>query len=92
MEEAPTASSSDIRRASSAPPRLKIKPIRAARADTGTFVGAESDFRELAEFPWRRLGMLASRMIVVGGGWGKKWERDIRPESDRIFDIAERTN
>ncbi len=47
MEEAPSASS-DIMRASSVPPRPKIKPIRAARADTGTFVDAEPDVRESA--------------------------------------------
>ncbi len=43
MEEAPFDSSSDIRRAISVPPRPKIKPIRAARTDTGTFVDAEPD-------------------------------------------------
>ncbi len=36
--------------------------------------------------------MLASRMIVVGGGWRKKRERYVRHESDRIFAIAVSTN
>ncbi len=73
MEEAPSASSSDIRRAISVPPCPKINPIRAARADTETFVGAEPDARKSAEFPWRRLDMLTSRTILVGSRWRKKW-------------------
>ena len=72
MEKAPSASSSDVWRASSDPPWPKIKPIRAARADIGTFVDAEPDARESTEFPGRRLCMSASRMIVVSGGFRKK--------------------
>ncbi len=50
MEEAPSASSSCIRRAISVSPRPKIKPTRAARVDTGTFVDAGPEFRELPSF------------------------------------------
>ena len=92
MEESPSVSSSDIRQATSVPPWPKIKPIRAARADTGTFVDAEPDSRESAEFPWRWLGMLARRMIVVGSRWRNKWERYVRHESGRIFNTAKGTN
>ncbi len=48
MEEAPSASSSGMMRVSLVPPRLKIKPIRAAGADSGTFADSEPDVRGLA--------------------------------------------
>ena len=73
MVEAPTTSSSGIRRAGSVPPWPKIKPILTAQADTGIFDDAEPDARESSELQWRWLGMLGSRMIFVGIRWRKNW-------------------